>query len=120
MEIQMISTSVESSETALLSNMVIVIVEVTNPDKIILFGSRAKGTDKVDSDYDLLIIKEKAFFETHSRRKEAGRLGRALSKFRVSKDILMYSVDEVEHRQNWKNSVIACALKEGKILYEKS
>jgi predicted nucleotidyltransferase len=116
----MISTSVELSEPLLLSNMVTVIVEVANPDKIILFGSKAKGTDRVDSDYDLLIIKEKAFFETHSRRKETGKIGRALSKFRVSKDILMYSADEVEQRQHWRNSVISCALQEGKVLYEKS
>jgi uncharacterized protein len=100
--------------------MVRVIVEVAKPNKVILFGSRAKGTARADSDYDFLVIKEEAFFETHSRRKESGKLGRALAKFRVANDILMYSVDEIEQRRDWRNNVVACALKEGQVLYEKS
>ncbi len=100
--------------------MVRVIVEVAKPNKVILFGSRAKGTARADSDYDFIVIKEEAFFETHSRRKESGKLGRALAKFRVANDILMYSVDEIEQRRDWKNNVVACALKEGQVLYEKN
>ncbi|MBN2619382.1 MAG: nucleotidyltransferase domain-containing protein [Spirochaetales bacterium] len=34
-----------------------VIVETVHPDKIILFGSRAKGTNREDSDYDIFILK---------------------------------------------------------------
>ena len=33
------------------------IVKVAEPDKIILFGSHAKGDDKPESDYDLLVLK---------------------------------------------------------------
>ncbi|MCG2754860.1 MAG: nucleotidyltransferase domain-containing protein, partial [Desulfobacteraceae bacterium] len=33
------------------------IVKIAEPDKIILFGSHAKGDDKPDSDYDLLVLK---------------------------------------------------------------
>ena len=36
------------------------IVLITNPDKIILFGSRAKGTANKNSDYDVLILKKYA------------------------------------------------------------
>ena len=35
-----------------------VIVETVHPDKIILFGSRARGTNREDSDYDVFILKE--------------------------------------------------------------
>ncbi len=35
-----------------------VIVETVHPDKIILFGSRARGTNREDSDYDLFVIKK--------------------------------------------------------------
>lgn len=34
-----------------------VIVETIHPDKIILFGSRARGTNRDDSDYDIFILK---------------------------------------------------------------
>jgi uncharacterized protein len=100
--------------------MVRVIVEVAKPDKVILFGSRAKGTARADSDYDFMVIKETAFFETNSRRKEAGKLGRALAKFRVANDILMYSADEIEQRREWRNNIVVYALKEGRVLYKKS
>jgi uncharacterized protein len=116
----MVSTSISQPESLLLKQMVEIIVETVAPDKIILFGSRAKGTARADSDYDFIVVKGEAFFETHSRREESGKLRRALAKFRVSKDILMYSAEEVEQRQDWRNSVVFCALKEGKVLYERS
>ena len=113
----MANSPTPQSET-LLDKMVEVIVEVAKPDKIILFGSRAKGTARADSDYDFIVIQAEAFFKEHSRRKEAGKLGRALAKFRVPKDILMYSVEEVEQRRHWQNGVLLDALKEGRVLYE--
>ncbi len=115
-----ISPSNSQTESLLLQQMVEIIVEIVAPDKIILFGSRAKGTAKADSDYDFIIIKEEAFFKTHSRREASGKLRRALAKFRVSKDILMYSAEEIEQRRDWRNSVVFCALNEGKVLYERS
>lgn len=100
--------------------MVKVMVEVAAPEKIILFGSRARGTAKETSDYDFLVVTAEPFGEGYSRRKEAGKLGRALAKFRVPKDILMYSVEEVEQRRHWRNSVVFRALQEGTILYEQA
>ncbi len=114
----MVNVSIVKSE--LLEKMVQAIVKVAEPEKIVLFGSRAKGTAQFDSDYDFLVIKSKSYFEKYSRRKESGNLRRALAKFEVSKDILMYSADEVEQRQNWRNDIVSCALKEGQVLYERS
>lgn len=34
-----------------------VIIETVHPDKIILFGSRATGKNRNDSDYDIFILK---------------------------------------------------------------
>ena len=34
------------------------IVKEADPDKIILFGSRAKGEEKEESDYDICVLKE--------------------------------------------------------------
>ena len=41
-----------------LRRIVEVIVREIDPDRIILFGSRARGDYKEDSDYDILVIKE--------------------------------------------------------------
>jgi predicted nucleotidyltransferase len=40
-----------------LDKIIDIIVRVVSPDKIILFGSRAREDNREDSDYDLLIFK---------------------------------------------------------------
>ena len=35
-----------------------IIVKTVSPNKVILFGSRARGEAKSDSDYDILVIKD--------------------------------------------------------------
>lgn len=111
--------SQQTDTKTLLESMVEVIVEIASPEKIILFGSQARGTARKDSDYDFLIIDADPFEEGRSRWKSVSKLGRALAKFRVPKDILLYSAEEVEQRRHWKNNVISYALKEGKVLYER-
>ena len=109
-----------SQATALvLEQMVKVIVDETDADQVILFGSRAQGTAREDSDVDLIIVEPDAFGEGRSRRREAARLWRALRRFDVSKDLLLYSRDEVERWRDSLNHVLARALREGKVLYER-
>ncbi|MEL7359518.1 MAG: nucleotidyltransferase domain-containing protein [Cyanobacteria bacterium J06560_6] len=108
-----------SQDEVLLDNMVKTIVDVVNPEKIILFGSRAKGTARENSDYDFLVIDAETFSAKHSRRKTAGKIWRALAPFKVSADIVMYNIEEVERWKNSQNHVISHALNEGKILYER-
>ncbi len=42
----------------ILKGIVSSIVRIAHPDKIILFGSRATGKAKKDSDYDVLVLKK--------------------------------------------------------------
>lgn len=100
--------------------MVQAILGIVQPVKIVLFGSWAKGTATPDSDYDLLIVDIKPFGKGRSRRKLIGQLGRALAAFNVPTDILLYSVSEVEHWCQSPNHLISRALKDGKVLYERS
>jgi uncharacterized protein len=116
----MVGTSISQSESLLLQQMVEIIVETVAPDKIILFGSRAKQTAKADSDYDLLIIDPEPFTVTHSRRKTAGKLYRALSVLEVPCDLVMCNDSEVEKWRPSQNHVIAQALNEGKVIYERT
>src|ERR1700738_1939948 len=48
-------------DPAILADVVRSIVRVAEPEKIVLFGSAARGTMGPDSDYDLLVIKRGKF-----------------------------------------------------------
>lgn len=103
----------------ILDEMVNTIVKAVEPEQIILFGSRAKGAEKSGSDIDLLIVESEPFDMTRSRRKEMVKLWHILAGFRISKDILVYSRQEVEYWRDSINHVVARALREGRVLYER-
>jgi len=93
------------------------LVDTGKPERIILFGSWAKGTNRPDSDLDLLVIEAEPFGESRSRFREIGRLERALGRVPYPTDILVYSREEVERWRSSPNHVIAKALKEGTEIY---
>ena len=102
---------------ALLREMAEVAAAEVQPEAIILFGSHATGQAHPDSDVDLLIVEAAPFGEHRDRRDEMTRVWRALARFMVAKDILVYSRDEIEQWRDARNHVIARALREGKVLY---
>lgn len=104
----------------LIQQMTNVIVEKLNPQQVILFGSQARGTARLDSDIDLLIVAAEPFRPGRSRRQEMTKAWRLLASFGISTDILVYSQDEIEQWRDTKNHVVARALREGKVLYERS
>ena len=104
---------------SLLSDMVQAIVAEVDPEQVILFSSRARGDARKDSDVDLVVVESAPFGNGRSRRREAVRLWRALSGLGVAKDILVYSRDEVEYWRDSLNHVLARALREGRVLYER-
>ena len=103
----------------ILDRMVRAIVEEVDPEQVILFGSRARGDAGEESDVDLVVVETEPFGKTRSRRLEAVRLWKALSDFVVPKDILVYSRDEVELWRGSIHHVLARALREGTILYNR-
>ncbi|BBJ22387.1 nucleotidyltransferase domain-containing protein [Candidatus Nitrotoga sp. AM1P] len=111
-------TPIHSSyDEALLTKMVETIVREVSPETIILFGSRARGDARSDSDVDLLVVETEPFSPQRSRRKEAARLYMALRELAISKDILLYSRDEFERWKNSLNHVVGRAHREGRVLH---
>ena len=106
-------------DDALLERMVRAIVDEVDPEQVILFGSQARGGAGTHSDVDLVVVEAEPFGPGRDRRAEAVRLWRALAGFRVPKDILVYSRGEVEYWRDSLNHVLARALREGKLLYER-
>ena len=113
------SLGMEPVTEELLGRMVRLIVDEVDPEKVILFGSRGRGDATPESDVDLVVIEASPFDETRSRLREEARLYRVLAGVRVRKDILVYSAEDVEYWRESLNYVLARALREGRVLYER-
>ena len=92
------------------------IVENFHPEKIILFGSQARGTADSHSDVDLLVIsaiKEK-------RRELMVDMRRVLDKLEYAFDVIVLTREEFERDRKIPGTVGRYASKEGKVIYEHS
>ena len=84
-----------------------------NPQRIFLFGSYATGTAGVDSDIDLLVVKDSVDSKI-SEMITARKLLRGLGK---SFDVIVSSMDEFEFYRNQVNSVHHAADHSGELIY---
>jgi predicted nucleotidyltransferase len=103
----------------LIDEVVDIIAREAMPEQIILFGSHAKGDATDESDVDLLVVESGEFGTHRSRRKELARLSKAIAEFQFPIDILLYSKTEVERWKHSINNVVARAIREGKVVYER-
>jgi predicted nucleotidyltransferase len=87
--------------------------------KVILFGSRARGDHRADSDIDLLVVEDRVFGPKVSRWGEITTLSRRLSSIKSPIDILVYSREEYEYWSDSLNHVVGRATREGRVLYER-
>ncbi len=102
--------------TQLIDYIVEKIVKAIDPEKIILFGSYARGDYKKDSDLDLFIIKDGDHNSRMMRRKVDSLLGDR--KFPV--DLFVRKTEEVKRRfEIGDHFYLYHIFKDGKVLYEK-
>ena len=99
-----------------IDEMVRRIVEGFDPDRIILFGSHARGTAGPDSDVDLLIVMP----VNGSKAEKEVEMRVALHDIRVAKDVIVVRPDEVERRRDIPGTIVRPALLEGKVLYARA
>lgn len=66
---------------------------------------------------DLLVVERDPFGPGRSRRQEIAKIRRAVSAYRIPKDILVFSEEEVAYWADSLNHVIAQCLREGRVLY---
>jgi predicted nucleotidyltransferase len=98
---------------ALLREIVSRILEAGSPHKIVLFGSRARGEARADSDLDLLIVEESAL----PRYKRSARYLRALTGLFPAKDVVVWTPEEIAAWAEVPHAFSTMALREGKVLY---
>lgn len=85
-----------------------------SPRCIYLFGSRANGAGRPDSDIDLLAVIDGSPAEANEREK-SGYV--ALSGIGVAVDLLVYSRDDFEKRSRWPVSLERTVREAGRIVY---
>lgn len=100
-------------DQAILDLLVQRVVEVVQPEKIILFGSAARGEMDRHSDVDLLIVKSGV------HRRETARLIRAkLRGAGAAVDVVVVTPDDIRRYRDSHALVIKPALQEGRVVYE--
>lgn len=98
-----------------IQEMVRRIVEQFHPEKVILFGSHARGTAGPDSDVDLLVVMP----ISGSKFDKAVEIRIALRGLGIAKDVFVATPEEVERFREIIGTLIRPALREGKVLYER-
>lgn len=82
-----------------------------NPSRLFLFGSRANGTARKDSDYDFVVVVKKT---TKSRAENMLRATKALSHVGVKADVFVYSEKEFLEWKDELSSIPETALNTGR------
>ncbi len=91
------------------------IVEAFAPRRVVLFGSRARGTARPDSDVDLMIEMETPLSPAD----------RALSILRLfglrswAMDVIVFTPYEIAAQRHSPTSLVRAIESEGKVLYER-
>ena len=96
----------------ILDQIIKAVREVIEPDKIILFGSQARGTASKESDYDILVINKDC------KRSILNNLYMKMIEVNAAVDIILNTPEMVENSKNKVISVTKDALKEGITIYE--
>jgi predicted nucleotidyltransferase len=97
----------------IIDEMVRRIVARFDPERIILFGSAARGEAGLDSDVDLLVVMR----VEGSRREKAVQIGVAVNDIPVPKDIVVTTPEDFEWRKEIVGTIERPAALEGRLVY---
>lgn len=109
-------TSPIKTKTEPVDSIVATIVARANPRRVVLFGSRARGSARADSDVDL-------FVEMETDRRPPDRIADLASLFPLhpwSLDLIVYTPDEVRRLAGVHGTLLSVIEAEGMVLFERA
>jgi predicted nucleotidyltransferase len=104
-----------TGSTAVIDEMVRIIVREYDPLAIILFGSRARDTHCPSSDIDLLVVLP----AIEDRAQAALSIGCSLFDAPLPKDVFVTTPEHVKAELQLPSSIVRSAIQEGVLLYER-
>ena len=110
-------TTPPNPDNAILHELVQRVVQLEQPEKVILFGSRARGNARPGSDYDLLVIKD---IPSSARKACRRRIYRSLQGLGIAKDVILATPEDVRRFGSLIGTILKPALEEGIVLYERA
>ena len=90
------------------------LIAAFRPEKIYLFGSKARGEEGPDSDYDLLVVVPDDAPEQRKRSRLAYETLRGTG---IAADVLVCTHSYFETRRHLKASLPGTVLREGRLLH---
>jgi predicted nucleotidyltransferase len=99
----------------ILEKAVSTIVELANPERVIIFGSQASGAARSDSDLDILVVED----AIDKPRAESVRLRRALRDLPLSIDLIVCSLEDLQRWQRVPGSFLATVATSGTAVYRR-
>ena len=90
------------------------LIDVYRPERVYLFGSRARGDSGPDSDYDLMLVVSD---DAPASLRSSGRAYEALWGLRASADVVVWTRTAFDERLHLKASFPSTIVREGQVLY---
>jgi predicted nucleotidyltransferase len=87
-----------------------------SPDRVILFGSWARGDANSNSDADLLVVMP----VRGSKRRKMLEISAAVHDIRIAADIVVVTPEEFREYADIVGTIVYPAVREGRVLYARS
>ncbi|MEW6718177.1 MAG: nucleotidyltransferase domain-containing protein [Chloroflexota bacterium] len=97
-----------------LASVILRVIKVAQPERIILFGSAARGELGPNSDFDLLVVKSGVH-----RRHLAQKIYQNMIGIAYPVDIIVVTPEDIERYRHAAGLVLEPALREGIVVYER-
>ncbi len=109
-------TAKDSDAMATIETMVQRIADGFDPEKIIIFGSYARGEIDRDSDLDLLIV----MHVEGSLRQKANEIDLMLADRTLPLDLIVVTPEQFARQKDVIGTIVREAVKDGKVVYERA
>ena len=104
----------KSLEDKTLAEIVRRLIDAYRPERIYLFGSRARSDFGGDSDYDLMVVVSESAPLERRRSRLAYEVLRGTG---IAADVLVWTRDAFDHRLHLRASLPFTVISEGRLLY---